>query len=50
MLFKENSAIAGVRPKDTDQRFTSPRDRLHERWQVSWLAGQRRTPIFPVSQ
>jgi hypothetical protein len=26
------------------------RDRLHERWQVSWLAGQRRTPIFPVAQ
>ena len=35
---------------DDSHRFTSPEIGCTERWQVSWLAGHRLTPIFPVSQ
>jgi len=38
MLFKESSAVAG---DALEKRIIGrlARDRLHERWQVSWLAG-----------
>ena len=58
MLLKENSTNAGEAAKRQTIGHLA-RDRLREtdecftfavRWQVSWLAGQRRTPIFPVAQ